>query len=78
MIINGEVMRIEWTEDHRPMPDDEPMMYPGAAFDDALIFKKEGDLIGTHRKLFGGIVAVVACDDGTIVEIDVDRVRIQK
>jgi hypothetical protein len=69
-------MIVKWSEDLRPMPDKTPPGMEEAAFDPELIIERQGEVVATHRTVFGVWLFLVHCTDGKFREARADKVQV--
>ena len=70
-------MQVTWKDDLTPMPDQIPAAYEEMCWDMDLIVDRSGEVIATHRTVFGIWYFLVRCDDGQIREVDSRKVVIK-
>ena len=66
-------MRVEWTDDQRPNPDNAPLGMSELAFDDSLIYQRAGEVVSSSKSFWFGWQFLVICDDGKLREVDADQ-----
>ena len=67
---------VEWTEDRRPMPEDEiAKIYPEAVSDMSLVTKEQGRVEAIDRTLFGEW-RILVNHNGAMIEKKVSDLRI--
>jgi hypothetical protein len=75
-IPTGEATVVAWVEDCRPMPGDYGFTEE-SAFDMSLRFPHRGEVISASYGALNGTVLTVACDDGTVRDVDASHVKVK-